>query len=95
VECLKENKKIWAASNGSLDQDKELASFGWHLIGKGNVLVKGAGPVDGVPNTLSSTWAELFGIAAIDKFLHHFCKFHNIESTSQVIKCCDNKVAIA
>ena len=95
AECLKENKKIRAASDGSLDQDEELASFGWHLIGKGNVLVEGAGPVDGVPDTLSSTRAELFGIAAIDELLHHFCKFYNIESTSRVIKCCDNKAAIA
>jgi hypothetical protein len=95
AECLKENKKICIASDGSLDQDEELASFGWQLIGKGNVLVKGAGPVDSVPDTLSSTWAELFGIAAIDELLHHFCKFYNIKSTSRVIRCCDNKAAIA
>jgi hypothetical protein len=88
-------KKIRAASDGSLDLDEELASFGWHLIGKGNVLVKGAGPVDGVPDTLSLTRVELFSIAAIDEFLHHFCTFHNITSTSHVIKCCDNKAAIA
>jgi hypothetical protein len=92
---LKENKKICAASDGSLDQDEELASFGWHLIGKGNVLVEGAGPVNSVLDTLSLTRAELFGIAAIDELLHHFCKFYNIESTSHVIKCCDNKAAIA
>jgi hypothetical protein len=78
-----------------LDQDEELASFSWHLIGKGNVLVEGAGPVDGVPDTLSSTQVELFGIAVIDELLHHFCKFYDIESTSRVIKCCDNKAAIA
>jgi hypothetical protein len=33
---------IQVGSNGSLDEDKELASFGWLLIGKGNVLVEGA-----------------------------------------------------
>jgi hypothetical protein len=93
---LQEHKKIRAKSDGSLDPDEELASFGWHLIGKGNVLVEGAGPVDGVPDTLrSSMWAELFSIAAIDEFLHHFCTFHNITSTSHVIKCCDNKAAFA
>lgn len=93
VECLQEHKKIWAASDGSLDPDKELALFGLHLIGKGNVLVEGAGPVDGIPDTLSSTRAELFGIAAIDEFLLHFCMlmFHNIISTSHVIKCCEFK----
>jgi hypothetical protein len=95
AECLKENKKICSASDGLLDQDEKLASFSWHLIRKGNVLVEGAGPVDSVLDTLSSTQADLFGIAAIDKLLHHFCKFYNIESTSCVIKCCNNKAAIA
>ena len=50
-----------AASNGSLDQDAALASHGWLLIGNGYVLDQGARPVDGIPDLISSTWAELFG----------------------------------
>jgi hypothetical protein len=34
---------------------KETASFGWVLIGNKNVLIQGAGPVDGVPMVLRST----------------------------------------
>lgn len=41
-ECLQDNKMIQVGSNQSLDEDKELASLGWLLIGKGNVLVEGA-----------------------------------------------------
>ena len=94
-ECLSENLKIRAASDGSLDPDVELASHGWHLIGNGNVLVEGTGPVDGIPEFLSSTRAELFGVGAIVEFLHYFCKFYNIESTSRVMKCCDSRAAIS
>ena len=94
-ECLQDNRKIRAASDGSFDPDTEMAAQGWHLIGNGNVLVEGAGPVDGIPEFLSSTRAELFGIGAIGEFLHFFCEFHNIESKSRVIKCCDNRAAIS
>jgi hypothetical protein len=59
---LCENKKVQAASNGSLDQDAALASHGWLLIGNGYVLDQGARPVDGIPDFISSTQAELFGI---------------------------------
>ena len=62
-ECLKENKNLKVASNGSLNEDSKMASFRWHLIGKCYVLVEGAGPVDGVQDLLSSTRPELFGIA--------------------------------
>jgi hypothetical protein len=37
-------------------------------------LVKGAGPVNGVPKFLSSAHLELFGIATPNEFLHHFMK---------------------
>lgn len=73
-----------------MDPLMELASHGWHLIGNSNDLVEGAGPVDGITEFLIYTWAELFGVCAIVEFLHYFCEFHNIESTSWVIKCCDN-----
>jgi hypothetical protein len=82
-------------TNGSLNLSKGTASFGWLLIGNQNVLVRGAGPVDGVPSVLSSTRAELFGIAAPNNFLFHFMKFHKIESTSKVLKAVDNKASIA
>lgn len=72
------NKKIRTASDGSLDKDKELVSFGWLLIAKGNVLVEGAGPVDGVPDLLSSTRSELFGIGAVVEFLRQFCKLSSM-----------------
>jgi hypothetical protein len=51
-------------TNGSYIMGKEMASFGWLLIGNQNVLIRGVGPVDGVPMVLSSTRSELFGIAA-------------------------------
>jgi hypothetical protein len=79
----------------SYNLGKEMASFGWVLIGNQNVLIWGAGPVDGVPMVLSSTRAELFGIAAMNEFLFHFMKFHKIESTSKCVKCVDNKAAIS
>ena len=58
-------------------------------------LVEGAGPVDGVPEFLSSPRAELFGIAAPNEFLHHFMEFHKIASMSKVIKCVNNRAAIS
>ena len=81
-------------TDGSYNMGKEMASFGWVLIGNKNVLIRGAGPVNGVPMVLSSTQAELFGIAAPNEFLSHFMKFHKIESTSKCVKCVDNKAAI-
>jgi ribonuclease HI len=94
-ECLANNSKLRAASDGSLDPDAELASFGWQLLGNGNVLIRGAGPVDGAPDLLSSTRAELFGISAVLEFLYQFCVFANLsESTSKVILWVDNKAAI-
>jgi hypothetical protein len=82
-------------TNGSYNMGKEMASFGWLLIGNQNVLIREAGPVDGVPTFLSSTRAELFGIAAPNEFLFHFMKFHQIESTSKCVKGVDNKAAIS
>jgi len=59
------------------------------------VLVHGAGPVDGIPDLLSSTRAKLFGYGGIVEFLHHFCKYHGIEDlTSKVETWIDNKAAI-
>jgi hypothetical protein len=72
-----------------------MASFGWLLIGHQNVLVCGAGPVDGIPLVLSSTRAELFGIAAPNLLLSHFMKFYKIESKSKCLKCVDNRAAIS
>jgi hypothetical protein len=51
--------------------------------------------VDGVPEYLSSTIADLFGIAAPSKFLHYFMEFYKIESTSKVINCVDNQAGIS
>jgi hypothetical protein len=74
-------------TDGSYNMGKETASFGWLLIGNQNVLIWGVGPVDGVPTVLSSTRAELFGIAAPNEFLFHF--------TSKCMKGVDNKAAIS
>jgi hypothetical protein len=94
-ECLTNNSKLRVASDGSFDPDAELASFGWQLLGNGNVLVRGAGPVDGAPDLLSSTRAELFGIAAALELLYQFCVFAKLSaSTSKVILWVDNKAAI-
>jgi ribonuclease HI len=94
-ECLADNRPLRAASDGSLDPIATLSSFGWQLLGNGNVLVRGAGPVDGVPDLLSSTRAELFGASAVLEFLFHFCSFFNLESsTSKVLLWIDNKAAI-
>jgi hypothetical protein len=67
--CLVNNMILKIGTDGSVNLRKETASFGWLLIGNKNVLVRGAGPVDGVPAVLSSTRAELFGIAAPNKLL--------------------------
>ena len=54
-ECLMSNHKLRSGSDGSLDQESKLASFGWLILGNGNILVRGVGPVDGIPDLLSST----------------------------------------
>jgi hypothetical protein len=93
--CLERNMILKLGTDGSYNMGKETASFGWLLIGNQTVLIRGAGPVDGVPTVLSSTRAELFGIAAPNEFLFHFMKFHKIESTSKCVKGVDNKAAIS
>jgi hypothetical protein len=65
------------------------------LIGNQNVLVRGAGPVDGVPAVFSSTRAELFRNAAPNEFLSPFMKYHNIKSKSKGVKAVDNLAAIS
>jgi hypothetical protein len=92
--CLKRDMLLKLGTNGSYNMGKEMASFGWVLIGNKNVLIQAAGPVNGVPMVLSSTQAELFGIAAPNELLSHFMKFHKIKSTSKCVKCVDNKAAI-
>jgi hypothetical protein len=94
-QCLEKNMILKVGTNGSLNLSKGMASFGWLRIGNQNVLVQGAGPVDGVPSVLSLTRAELFGIAALNEFLFHFMKFHEIKSMSKVLKAVDNKALIA
>ncbi len=93
--CLKNNMMLKIGTDGSFHMSLEMASFRWLLIGNKNVLVQGAGPVDGLPSVLSSTRAELFGIAAPNEFLLHFMQFHKIESMSKCMKCVDNKAAIS
>ncbi len=93
--CLKNNMLLKSGTNGSYHMQLETASFGWLLLGNQNVLVRGTGPVDGVLLVLSSTRAELFGIAALNDFLHHLMNFHQIESMSKCVKCVDNKAAIS
>jgi hypothetical protein len=53
--CLKNDKPLKIGTDGSLNLQKESASFGWLLIGNQNVLIRGEGPVDGIPLVLSST----------------------------------------
>jgi hypothetical protein len=55
--CLEWDMILKIGTNRSVHMGKEMASFGWLLIGNQNVLVLGAGPVNGVPMALSSTWA--------------------------------------
>jgi hypothetical protein len=93
--CLQNDKPQKIRRDGSLNLWKETASFGWVLIGNQNVLICGAGPVDGIPLVLSSTRAELFGIAAPNLLLFYFMKFHQIESKSKCMKCVDNRAAIS
>ena len=78
VDCIR--------TDGSFNMRIETASFGWLLTGNENVLVQGAGPVDSVPSVLSSTRAELFGVAAPNELLFHFMKFFKIESMSKSVK---------
>jgi hypothetical protein len=53
--CLERNMLLKLETDGSYNMGKETASFGWVLIGNKNVLIWGAGPVNGVPMVLSST----------------------------------------
>ena len=78
-ECLCNNTIIKIGTDGSLQKVKQTTSFGWILIGMKQKLVEGVGPLDGVPEFLSLTRAELFGIAAPNEFLHYFMKYHKIE----------------
>jgi hypothetical protein len=87
--CLERNMILKLGTDGSFHQEKETASFRWVLLGNQTLLVRGAGPIDGVPSMMSSTRAELFGIASPNEFLYHFMKFHQIESTSKCLKCVD------
>jgi hypothetical protein len=48
MHSLKNDKPLKIGTDGSLNLRKETASFGWLLIGNQNVLIRGAGPVDGV-----------------------------------------------
>ncbi len=66
-----------------LQYEKRNGIIWMGVIGNRNILIWEAGPVNGVPMALSSTQAELFGIAAPNEFLSHFMKFHKIESTSK------------
>jgi hypothetical protein len=93
MHCLKNDKPLKIGTDGSLNLRKGTASFGWLLIVNQNVLIRRAGPVDGVPLVLSSTRAELFGIAAPNLLLFHFMKFNQIESKSKFMKCVDNRAA--
>jgi hypothetical protein len=72
--CLENDKILKIGTDGSMNLQKGTASFGWLMIGNQNVLVRGAGPVEGVPAVLSYTRAELFGIAAPNEVLFHFMK---------------------
>jgi hypothetical protein len=90
MHCLKNDKPLKIGTDGSLNLQKETASFGWLLIVNQNVLIRGAGPVDGVPSDLSSTQAKLFGYAAPNLLLFHFMKFHQIKSKSKCMKCINN-----
>ncbi len=94
-ECLQQNKIIKVGTNGSLNKEKEMSSFGWLLLGKKQKLVEWSRPVDGVPVFLSSTRTELFGITAPNVFLHLFMKFYKIKLTSKVIKDINNQAAIS
>jgi len=56
-------------------------------------LVRGAGPVDGIPDL--AICAELFGYGGTIEFLHLFCRYHGIEdSNSKVETWIDNRAAI-
>jgi hypothetical protein len=78
-QCLSVNTKLKTASDGLYDECLDLASFGWLLIGNGNVVVKGAGPVDGVSNLMSSTRAELFGYGGLIEFLYQFMRYSGLQ----------------
>ena len=90
--CLLEHR---GPSDGSWDRNLELASFGWLLLGNGNVIVCSAGPVDGITDAMSSTRAELVGFGSLIEFLYHFQKYNKIrQSQSRLMMWIDNKVAL-
>jgi hypothetical protein len=93
--CLEKNMILKIGTDGSFFRGNETASIGWVLVGNQNVLAHGAGPVNGIQSLLSSMRAKLFGIAASNELLHHFMIFQEIKSTSKLVKCVNNRAAIA
>ena len=79
--CLLEHRGLKVASDGSWDRHLEFASFGWLLLGNGNVIVHGAGPVDGIVDAMSSTRAELVRFGSLIEFLYHFQKYNKIRES--------------
>lgn len=95
LDCLREGKRLRIGSDGSLNPDSGMGSFGWLLIGKDQVLVEAQGPVDGAVDHLSSTRTELFGIGSAGVLLSAFCQYHGIDdTTSKAILHVDNRASI-
>ena len=64
-------------------------------MGNSNILVRGAGPVDGIPALLSLMRVELYGFGSLIEFLYHFQKFQGItDSKSKLVTWIDNHVVI-
>ena len=73
----------------------ELTLFGWLLIGYGNIIARGAGPVDGLPDLMSSTRAELYGFGSVAEFLFHLQQYSGgQEYQSKVMVWINNKAAL-
>lgn len=95
-ECLIQSINLKIRADRPLHKEKEASSFGWLLLGNKQKLVEGAGLVGGaLPEHLSSTRAELLGIASPNELLHQLMTFHKVESRSKVIKAVDNLAAIS
>jgi hypothetical protein len=85
--------EITMACDGSVIEGN--GSFGWAIGSESTTYWEGNGPADGSPLCMSSQRAELTGMLAGLRFLHHFALFHNITHCSRpVVIVCDNKSAI-
>ena len=88
------DSELLVCSDGSFSQYSGTGSHGWVFsTATGDILLQGAGPIDGIPQLLSSYRPELGGITANLFLLTVIVKIFGIEAGG-VTLFCDNKSAL-